>query len=190
MLTIFAEFLIVLFIIKNCSCQYNAMYEGSESISRPVDPGDDIDEQLVSEFNNWKKTIETSLYLVFQTKLTFVWTEKTNYKLPQLVIWHSWQWLLRVRPSEHQAGVTHGMSPISMKLGQIHGYIEQLKHLKYFGILAFRYRDRPPPWFLVSGRSKILKHIPTKSSTCAGHKIKWFQILLHLRKYRCLISPQ
>ena len=28
MLTIFAEFLIFLFIIKNCRCQYNAMYEG------------------------------------------------------------------------------------------------------------------------------------------------------------------
>ena len=53
--------------------------------------------------------------------------------------------LLRLSPPEDQAGVTHAISPIWMKLGQIKGLIQKLLKTKCVGFATFPLGVRPPP---------------------------------------------
>ena len=78
---------------------------------------------------------------------------------------------MNLRPStpEDQAGVTHAISPIWMKLGQIKGPIQKLYRTKCVGFATFPLGVRPPPWFFAPN---------PKNSTKIRIKIKhrcWLQ---------------
>ena len=71
--------------------------------------------------------------------------------------------ILRPSPPEDQAGVTHAISPIWMKLGQIKG--------KCVGFAAFPLGVRPPPGLLPQ-IPKIPPKQASKLNIAAGYRIQ------------------
>ena len=63
--------------------------------------------------------------------------------------------LLTVSPSDHQAGLLHAISPISMKLCHFKGSTPKLEKTNWFVFWLFQGGDRPPPGFIGTFTMKI-----------------------------------
>ena len=72
-------------------------------------------------------------------------TELNRKRVGHLAVIEHRNWLLRASPWDHQAGLLHGISPISMKLCQFKGSTPKLEKTNWFVFWIFQGGDRPPP---------------------------------------------
>ena len=83
------------------------------------------------------------LYRLLQV---FSYSLRTSQTRARRKLYHICVRVLRASPWEHQAGMLHAISPISMKLCQFKRSTPKLEKTNLFVFWIFQGGDRPPPW--------------------------------------------